>query len=90
MIKTLTLFHRIGEGGEDSAAVRQFLVTHQLTHLIEFQNIAYEGAQAKLRELIGVVEAPVLVVADSAGVDGGAIRGRDKIIACLSTHASKS
>ncbi len=56
------LFHQIGSGGEDSARVRKYLVEHQLTEHIQFLNIAYEGAQGKLRALIGAVETPVLIV----------------------------
>lgn len=80
MAMELKLFHRIGEGGADSAAVRQFLVEHQFNDMIEFFNVANESAQKKLIELVGQVEAPVLVV------NGRPVRGRELIIDWLKTN----
>jgi hypothetical protein len=76
----LRLFHQIGEGGEDSAAVRQFLVDNKLTEMVEFANVAYDGSKAVLCELIGHVEAPVLVA------HGRPICGRELILDWLRTN----
>jgi hypothetical protein len=76
----LRLFHKIGVGGEDSAAVRQFLVDNALTDLIEFSNISYDKARSELFEASGAEEAPVLLA------DGKPIRGKSEIISWLKTN----
>ncbi len=58
----IKLYHRIGPNGEDSAAVRQFLVEHQLSEFVEFFNVNYPNSLAQLQSLTGTSEAPVLVV----------------------------
>lgn len=75
------LFHQIGAGGEDSALVRKHIVDFDLKDRIEFLNVAYEGAQAKLREKIGEVEAPVLIVGEKI------LRGSREILDFLKTNA---
>lgn len=74
------LFHSIGPDSQDSAAVRKFVVDHGLMDKIEFLNIAYQGAQEKLRARIGIIEAPALAVADQT------IRGRTAILAWLKSN----
>ena len=81
MAMELVLYHQIGQAGDDSAAVRQFLVESGLTDLVEFKNIHYDGAREELRELLGQVESPVLV-ADKKRV----LRGRSAIIDWLKTN----
>ena len=76
----LRLFHQIGSGGEDSAAVRQFLVENGLADLVEFNNVAYEGPQNEVKHLVGHVEAPVLVA------NGRVLRGRLAIVDWLKTN----
>ncbi len=71
------LFHAIGAGGEDSAAVRQYIVEHGLKDKIEFHNMLYEGSQKLLMELSGQKAAPCLVA-------GGIVfLGREKILGWL-------
>lgn len=77
----LRLFHKIGEGGEDSAAVRQFLVENALEELVEFSNVTYDQSRQDMFELAGPeAQAPVMLV------DGRAIFGRSAIIDWLKTN----
>ncbi len=76
----LRLFHKIGDCGEDSAEVRKFLVDNGLTDLIEFSNIEYENPANAVKELVGAVEAPVLVT------DKKVLRGKSAIIDWLKTN----
>lgn len=83
----LRLFHKIGEGGEDSAAVRQFVVENQLQDLIEFSNVKYEDEAQALFELAGPsAVAPVLVVDHSKRGGPVAIAGKSFIIDWLRTN----
>lgn len=75
--KEIHLFHAIGVGGEDSAAVRAYIVEHDLKEGIEFHNVMYEGSKALLRELSGQDSAPCLVA------DGMVVIGKDQIIKSL-------
>jgi hypothetical protein len=74
------LFHSIGLDSHDSAAVRKFIVDHQLMEKIEFLNINYEGPQERLRARIGVVEAPVLFIGEQV------FRGRSQILDWLNAN----
>ncbi len=76
----IKLFHQIGLGGEDSAAVRKFISDNGLKDVIEFFNIKYDESRAAAQALTGSVEAPVL------DVDGKAIRGRELILDWLRTN----
>lgn len=61
-MKDIHLFHSIGIGGEDSAAVRKYIVDHNLKDKIEFHNLMYEGSQKLVKEMSGQDKAPCLVV----------------------------
>lgn len=76
--KPFHLFHAIGTEGAESAVVRKFLVDHELSGLIEFHNVAYEGSQKKLREMTKQHSVPCLVEVDGHRVLVGvaAILGR--------------
>ncbi|MGZ3723666.1 MAG: hypothetical protein ACXVA9_12075 [Bdellovibrionales bacterium] len=77
----LRLFHKIGDGGQESAAVRQFLVENALEELIEFSNVGYDESRQALFELAGPdAQAPVLIA------NGRPIRGRSAIIDWLKTN----
>lgn len=77
----IKLYHQIGLGGEDSAAVRKFISDNGLKDLIEFFNIKYDESRAAVQALTGgAAEAPVL------DVDGKAIRGRELILDWLRTN----
>jgi hypothetical protein len=77
----LRLFHKIGDGGTDSAAVRQFLVDNGLTELVEFSNVGYEESAMALHELAGPdAQAPVLIA------NGKPVRGKSAIIDWLKTN----
>ena len=78
----LRLFHRVGQNGEESAAVRQFLVENALTDLVEFSNIGYDQSRQDLHACAGAnAEAPVLVLGD-----GRPVQGRAAIIDWLKTN----
>lgn len=71
------LFHRIGEGGEDSARVRAYLVQKDLTDMVEFNNIGYESHLEALKKLTGgKAVAPTLITED-----GQVVQGANAIIA---------
>lgn len=55
------LFHSIGENGAESAAVRKFIVDHNLKDKIEFHNVAYEESQAMLKAYSHQTKTPCLV-----------------------------
>jgi hypothetical protein len=74
------LFHQIGLGGEDSSAVRKFLVDNNLQDQIEFSNVTYEGPQKALIERLGAVEAPILFVGEQT------LRGKEAIISWLRSN----
>lgn len=77
----LRLFHKIGEGGEESATVRQFIVDNGLKDAIDFSNVTYEESRRDLFELAGPkAEAPVLLA------NGRPIQGRAAIIDWLKTN----
>lgn len=77
----LRLFHKIGEGGEDSAAVRQFIVDNGLKDAIEFSNVTYDESQQDLVKYAGPdAPAPVLLV------DGRPILGRIAILDWMKTN----
>lgn len=76
----MRLFHKIGDGGAESALVRQFIVDNGLEELIDFSNVFYQDEQTALFELAGpTAEAPVMLV------DGRAIYGSTAIIDWLKT-----
>lgn len=80
-MKKLKLYHQIGEGGQDSAAVRAFLVKNDIVDLVEFFNIKYEDSQMAVAEFTGgSVEAPVLVTPERV------LRGRELILDWLRTN----
>ncbi len=76
--KPFHLFHAIGTTGAESAVVRKFLVDHDLSGLVEFHNVAYEGSQKKLREMTKQHTVPCLVEVEGHRVFVGvsAILGR--------------
>lgn len=77
----LRLFHKIGEDGTESAAVRQFITENALEGLIEFSNVAYESERQALFEAAGPkANAPVLLA------DGKPVAGRSAIIDWLKTR----
>jgi hypothetical protein len=74
------LFHKIGAGGEDSAAIRRFIVERELDQEIEFFNVTYPSAAGQLRELTGTIEVPCLVA------DKKIIRGKEEILTWLEAY----
>ena len=77
----LRLFHKIGEGGEDSAFVRRFIFENGLKEVIEFSNILYDDERQALFELAGPhAEAPVLIA------NGRPLKGKAAIIDWLKTN----
>lgn len=80
-MKKLKLYHQIGKDGEDSAAVRDFLVKNDLVELVEMFNIKYEDSRMAVAEVTGgSVEAPVLVTPERV------LRGRELILDWLRTN----
>lgn len=77
----LRLFHKIGEGGEDSAAVRQFLVENALEELVEFSNVTYDQSRQDMYELAGPDAQPPVMLADRR-----VIFGKSAIIDWLKTN----
>jgi hypothetical protein len=77
----LRLFHKIGEGGEESAEVRRFLVENSLTDLVEFSNIGYDESRRNLHELAGAeADAPVMIA------NGKTLKGRAAIIDWIKSY----
>lgn len=77
----LRLFHKIGDGGQESAEVRRFLVENALTDLVEFSNIGYDESRRNLYELAGAdADAPVLIA------NGKILKGRAAIIDWIKTN----
>lgn len=77
----LRLFHKIGDQGADSAAVRQFIMESGLKDLIEFSNVGYDDERQAMFELAGPAAfAPVLMV------DGRPVCGKSAIIDWLKTN----
>jgi hypothetical protein len=77
----LRLFHKIGEGGEDSAAVRQFIVENKLEELVEFSNVAYDESRQDLFERAGPDAVAPLLLAN-----GKPVRGKSAIIDWFKTN----
>lgn len=81
MVKPWMLFHKIGEGGEESAAVRSYIVAKGLTDSVEYRNIAYEEALSDLRTATGGREdVPTLIA------EGTVLVGKDAILKWLGHH----
>ncbi|MCM2282950.1 MAG: hypothetical protein NDI61_14005 [Bdellovibrionaceae bacterium] len=62
-------FHLITDN--ESAEVRRFITTHELTGLVNFRNVAYDSHAEALRQLCdGALVVPTLVVEDRRVLSG--------------------
>lgn len=73
-------FHAITD--RDSAEIRRYLTTHDLTSLVSFRNISYDTHAEALRALTGSSDVPVLALED-----GRILKEKNEILAFLREQA---
>ena len=68
------LFHQIVDPG--SARVRKFVTDHELTQVVKFRNVAFDGPMAKLKSIGGDGAVPALWDGENLVVGADAVMAR--------------